>query len=372
MLKNFCISTDFLLKTISQLSELDKIKENKIKEVFGNITPSIFSSGRSELYLPKCNIEELAIYISYAHKHGIEFNYTLNGICMSNQEFDSCGYKKLLNFVSDLIDIGVDRFTISSPVLMNILSTHFKNIKITASAICQINSLSMARDYAGIGGVDRLVIFEDSTRNFQLLKKIHKELGIEMEIIVNQPCQFGCIYRNFHRIGLSHESIDESGKFKIDDYYQVCWKKKLANPSEMLKIPTIIRPEDLHHYEMAGVKYFKIVDRMIKSINIKIIESYMDESYEGNLFDILPGEFNALYLDNSEMNGFIDYFLNEKNICHIGCSNCGYCDSYAKKIIVSEERVEKKLNKVESDIRDFLEDGPKESTDSWRHILSNC
>lgn len=371
-MKKFCLSTDFRRQTIEFFSHMHETTPNRVIEVYGNITQSGFSSGRSELNLPQCSLEELAIYIDFLHKNGIEFSYTFNSPCLSNNEFTERGYKRIISFLGQLIDVGVDRFTIASPVLIELITAVFPQIKVTASAICQIDSLEKARDYASLKSVDRLVIFEDGLRDFKLIESISTTLPVELEAIINQHCLFGCSYRIFHRTAVAHDWPLRDDQIEADTYYQSCMIKKLTKVANFLKMPGIIRPEDLTYYEKAGVNYFKIIDRTQRITDFNVVNKYLKETLEGNFFDLLPNLATYLYLDNRKLDGFMEFFVQHQNPCSRGCSDCGYCDHYARDIVKNEATITQRLRKLKKEVTGFVQKGPHVYVKNIRKHISSC
>jgi len=132
-----------------------------------------------------------------------------------------------------------------------------------------------------------------------------------------------------------------------------------------------IRPEDVHYYEESGIDMIKLVNRGMDTPSIrKIVEAYTTGSYEGNLLDLFPDPsknimckrstafhkiayffrpfsvnlFKLLkmkplivakppfYIDNKELDGFIEHFLRE-NCRDKLCDECKYCDKATKKLL---------------------------------------
>ena len=56
------------------------------------------------------------------------------------------------------------------------------------------------------------------------------------------------------------------------------------------------------------------------------------------------------YIDNKELNGFINPFLNDKDFCKGVCDSCGYC----KKFIYAHFNMDE-LQRLNRDTMDFFE-----------------
>jgi collagenase-like PrtC family protease len=115
-----------------------------------------------------------------------------------------------------------------------------------------------------------------------------------------------------------------------------CLRIAASDPSQVLK-SSWIRPEDISKYgEITG--FFKIVGReMPGSKVIRCVKAYMQETWDGNLLDILCASLNnfntnyGIYLDNKKLeeNGFFE----KVSSCDRDCNRCHYCEELAKKLI---------------------------------------
>jgi hypothetical protein len=154
-----------------------------------------------------------------------------------------------------------------------------------------------------------------------------------------------------------------------------CSTIKFSDPTEVIK-SRWIRPEDLSHYEAIGINKFKIAGRrMSTEWIVRSVKAFSSRKYEGNLIDIIQGfsmsfgnleqkdpnlklsetigkeSKSKLLIDNTKLNGFIDFF--KKQNCIAMCDECNYCDEWAKKAVV--------LNKEEStryvqSIQNYIDD----------------
>jgi hypothetical protein len=102
---------------------------------------------------------------------------------------------------------------------------------------------------------------------------------------------------------------------------------------ELLKA-SWIRPEDLSRYEKLGFSNFKVAGREKGAEWIlRAVAAYSDRKYEGLLNDLIIG-FDGMEpfgkfpvaLDNSRLNGFIDFF--QKKDCRQGCDHCPHCEEW--------------------------------------------
>lgn len=148
-MKYFSIPTDFKMDTLYKIDEMNqKYKDSKVAEVYGQITDTkIISSGRPINDIPVVKFDSLANYIKECEKRNINFNYTLNSSCMSNAEFYGDNRRELIRLVDSLEQIGVKNLTVTLPSVLEIIRGTFPEIKIKASAICEIDGVTKAVFY---------------------------------------------------------------------------------------------------------------------------------------------------------------------------------------------------------------------------------
>ncbi|GKX31191.1 protease [Vallitalea longa] len=339
-MKYFSIPADFKKSTIDRLYELNNTYEDiKIIETYGQVTVGkILNSGRIMDVLPQINMAELKKYIEYCRKKNIEFSYTLNPACFGNYEFSEEGIKSILDLLNQLATIGITNITVSSPSLVEIVRESGFDFEIKASAICEIVSPNKANFYKKIGA-ERIVVDPDITRDFEKLKHICEVYGDKVEIIINNVCMHNCPYKMFHYNHEAHCTNDQDIK---DFFFNRCSMQKASDTANLLKL-NWIRPEDIKLYEEVGIRYFKIQGRqnVLTGDIVKTLEYYFNESYDGNLFDLItifsPYNSYQTYIDNKKLDGFVERFFREPGFCKEVCSKCGYCNRYAKMAIDVEE-----------------------------------
>lgn len=352
----FCIPADFKKSSIDSIMQLiSKHGTKDIRfELYGSLPVFELASGRKSSSLPKYNKETFVDYLKYLNAKGIDFYYTLNAITLENIEYTHAGYQRILDTITELRDAGIKGVIVSIPPLIEIINQHFPKLEIIASAICKIDSVSKALEFISLGA-DRIVLFEDSTRDFSLIKNIAQR-DIDIEIIVNQDCQYGCISRDYHRV-CSALYDDSNISYNMEAWLTKCKIKRLADPSSFLKTPTLIKPKDLSIYREHGVEYFKIVGREFYWNNIEeIVKVYVSSREDGNFFDIIPSQLvreNNLNLNEKKLDGFLDFFVTDKNQCIAGCLDCGHCNKYADNIesTVSEQSLEQHKDAIQKFIK---------------------
>ena len=208
-------------------------------------------------------------------------------------------------------------------------------------------------------GVKRIVLDRNINRNYHLLKSIKNSCYMDFELLANSLCLPFCIMHQYHNNLNSHFSKDTEDGFVQCYPYAKCFSRYIDNPILML-CSGWIRPEDLKIYTDIGIDKFKIDGRGIPSnIILSVIEAYMDEKYEGNLFDLMFSGRNtrrsiSAFLDNREADGFDDELLNKRMDCRYCGGKNQKCKKLAEKITFNEEKRKQFLQQQQSDINNIF------------------
>lgn len=341
----FTVPADFQINTVEKMRKLEMAyPENQIREVFGNISGSKWPSGHGYLKSQKyaSSLEALKEYIDALKAYGYDYNYTFNASCLDNQDIKENSQKEILNYIEELMNIGVNRITVASPALIEAIHARFPKMMITASAILGIDSVIRANGIANLGA-STIVLHEDLTRDFARIKSMSENCPADMEIIVNSKCTFNCLYRNAHYNSVSHDMVGEKAVYS---YGRNCARNRKENPVEYIK-SLWIRPEDLEVYSEYGIKLFKLIGReRLSDIDLlRMIEIYFSRNFEGNLLDLIFGFSNTqkhLYVDNKKLDGFLDKFVKGPFDCLEKCteSQCNYCKTYLDRALVKTQEGE--------------------------------
>ena len=93
---------------------------------------------------------------------------------------------------------------------------------------------------------------------------------------------------------------------------------------------------------------------------VRAIKAYLQESWDGDLFDIVSGGLKRFslssraYLDNKSLTQY--GFLNKVTSCSYNCKNCNYCQDLANKLIRFGAHTRSKLEDMGlSEVADQLE-----------------
>ncbi len=357
-------------------------------ELYGQMGNDVIGGGRASAIVPQVSQKKAQRHIRLAYEKGFSFNYLLNGTCFGDAGFLQSQKQNILAMLNWLVSSGVGAVTISSPFLCRMIRKHAPGLKIYVSVQQNVNNLFQLMQWEDMG-VDKITLSVlDVNRNFSLLEKIRKNVKCDLQLIANLKCLMGCHAYHCHSNLHSHGS--QSGhvlKGFLIDYYSVkCNYERLNHPVELIK-SLWIRPEDVHFYEEAGVKWLKLVGREMKTDKIiRIFNAYKSGKYEGNLLDLLPTfrknhfdfkkiksflryffrpqyvnilslyrarnifKEDGIYLDNKKLGNFLEYFLQGK--CNLDCGyKCNYCQSIADQAITIDYKYR---NRIIKESRSFL------------------
>lgn len=331
----FSVPCDFMPESLELFHSSNQVyPEYQISEVYGQVTECDFiASGRMAGSLPKVSYIELEDYIRRCKQYDINFNYTINPSCI---DYSESNISKIYDHIKRLYHVGVRCFTVTQPIIIEIIQDLDVNINLKASAICEVNSLKKAIHYIK-NAVNRVVIDPDITKDFYKLRSICSEYADKMEIIVNNLCVNDCPYKMFHYNHEAHSTGSTALK-KNRYFYQKCTVQKALELDSYIKM-NWIRPEDLHYYTALGIRYFKLQGRSHpagEKVSVAI-NAYIHGSFEGNLVDLLtlwnPYDVFQPYIDNKKLDGYLEPFVNKDNFCSGKCELCQHCMIYTAKSI---------------------------------------
>jgi collagenase-like PrtC family protease len=346
------LATNWDNNLILKISKLNKNAKNRVVEVFGSRKCDFLGSCRPAEILPDVSYDNFKKHIELCHRNNIKFNYVLNAISFHNEEFTPEFRNKVTNFVSKLVSFGVDIVTVANPLLIETIREKFPKLYICASTACKIDTLRRIQWYEELN-VNRIILETDINRDFKLLRKIKESTKLELEILSNLSCIFQCPNNTYDYVCDGFRSQKKSTR-PFYNYPKIkCTNIKLSNPVELIKSPWI-RPEDVNFYSESGIHFLKIAGREASTPwLINASAAYMDEKYEGNLFDLIGNQVISdigritfgnlkklapleVTLDNQTLTEFLNYFLMGK--CNLDCEKCRYCDIWASNIKINEKQ----------------------------------
>ncbi|MHA1466458.1 MAG: U32 family peptidase [Promethearchaeota archaeon] len=366
----------FYVATNWDFDLIDQLAKYPVTDLYGVADHSIVGGGRPSFLLKNISDEEIAEYISRVHKNKMEFSYLLNAPCMDNLEYDPHYHKELLKYIQWISDIGTDNVIVTIPFLIQLIKEQFPKLKIRVSTIAHVNSVNRAKFYEMLGASE---ITPDVmiNRDFKTLENIQKAVKCKIVLLLTDGCLYQCPFRYYHYniVGHSSQTHQQFDRNYIDTCILNCSVIKFSNPTEVIKARWI-RPEDLSHYEAIGINKFKIAGRrMSTEWIVRAVKAFSSRKYEGNLIDIIQGfsmtvgvekDPNAkltetvlkeskskLIIDNTKLDGFIDFF--KKQNCIAMCNECNYCEEWAEKaVFLNKEESTKYVQSIQNYLNDII------------------
>lgn len=342
-----------------------------IKEVYGAKKEDIIGNLRPSFSLKYVSDDTLQEYITKLHNNGIEFNYVINSTVSDGREYSDAGRESIVNFISRLLELGVDSFTITSSYYMRLIKNHFPNININASICNEIDNVQKAKEFEN-AGANVLVLNRDVNRNFRMIRAIRESASSEIKVLCTTPCVYRCADVHYHSNLSSTLSNNLQKYMPIDEENSIshtsvnCMRKKLVHLEENIKSPWV-RPEDMKYYEEIGVSFFKIDGRdRTAEYNLEVVEAYLNQEYDGNLLYLMKigypryisliesgksRDYLRLGIDNRELDEFIKPFVDGNISCDYGCDKCGYCKSFSSKIVYDKEWIQGFTNFLDRELQ---------------------
>ena len=310
--------------------------ENSITEVFLCGPQEYFGSGR---VTSATDMEQFEKAVERIHNEGMKVNLVLNSTCEGSQWYSTDVMEDTMEFIGEVhTALGIEAVTIANPLYISQVRRHFKDIEIHASVLGDIDCVQRAVIFRD-AGADVISTDVNINRNPELLKRIKTATGARLKLLVNEGCLYKCPFRKFHFNATSHysrETTPEMIDYTFAGFFNAGCGTIQKDHSQLLKSGWI-RPEDLRRYSYI-TNYFKVVGRaQLDSFIMRAIRAYMDESWNGDMLDIVSGcskRFSAITgarLDNRMLGE--QGFFEKVTTCDNNCEQCGFCEALAKKVI---------------------------------------
>jgi collagenase-like PrtC family protease len=294
-------------------------------------------------------MKQLPRFIEKAHTNSLKINYTINTSCVGSIELFHRKLPEIRSHLLFLQSAGVDRITLSHPLLMEIASNE-TTLPIEVSTICHIDSVSQIREFVEQFRIDKLCMNIYRNRDIIFLYKAQqtaRTAGAEIELIANEFCSTNgaaCIYRDSCYAIHSHGGNIEN----LFDAYPMnrCIKSRKTLAAWIRGM--FILPEDVHAYqEKTGIRCFKVTGRTHPTqAMLRIAEYYIRQKSPDNLLDLWIHLQNIgrkwrsfihsppCVIPTSKLitDGFSDKWLKQGFRCSADCIGpegpCDYCDGF--------------------------------------------
>ena len=319
----------------------------QVRSLFGSIA-RLTPTARAFDRLPERDWDFISWYVNKALENNIKIRYTLNQSCIgSAQQFLREWEGGLKKTIENLHAVGVDEWTVTSPLLIELLSDMFPDDFIEVSTIAEVSTPEDTRRWRELGahGVN---LSTSINRDFPALENAVDEGLLEVSLLANEACLFRCPWRR-ECYNLSSHNSDRSEELFGYYPFRRCTEKRLENPVEWLKARLIL-PQWLGDYQKAvHVNWFKIAYRTHPiETALPMLRAYMEQEFNGNLLDLWPTithlgrtqeprDVTFISVEKLDRYGFLDHFLGHGDVCSsIGCDKCRYCDTLYDSISKDE------------------------------------
>lgn len=287
---SFDLGCNFDYKLFDFVDQYDK--KHAITSFFGKLKHDGLPGGRTASIVPDFSLDQLADYVKECQKRDITFNYLINPLSMDQNEIDPEVGKQIRDFIHQMYDLGIRAFTLNSPILIKYVKNEFKDVFVTLGLYAYPTAIQHI-EYWRNWGVDEITLDHGFNRKFDLLRQLltqYKDTDLHLRVIANNLCLRECPFRLAHGCFVGHSDPEKTSM----DYSLInCAYMKVTHPTAILTAE-FIRPEDVHFYrelaEETGNKHFsiKLIDRTRTTDFLhNVVKSYMEESYDGNLLDIV-------------------------------------------------------------------------------------
>ncbi len=321
-------------QTLAEVFGRKELHGNRIREVYLSGPQEFSGSGR---IAPELDFSGFSQVVEKIHKEGIRVNLLLNSICEGSDWYSSGVLKSTMDYLKRVHEEhGVEAVTIANPLYIREIKRRFPDLEICASVLGDIDCVQKAVIFAK-AGADVITPDVNINRDLALLKRIKDATNREIKLMVNEGCLFRCAFRKFHFNYISHKSRKPDGMKAEDNVFSLnCIQLTKSDPSQILK-SCWIRPEDVRKYEEIA-SYFKLVGRTSsKSMVIRSVDAYMNESWDGDLLELMAGNLysvgmsHLMHVDNKSLDA-IDFFR-QVTSCNKECSECAYCSKLISRLI---------------------------------------
>ncbi len=315
----------------------------EVKSLFGSIS-KLTPTARSFDRIPYLDWGKIDSFVNKARKNNIAIRYTLNASCFGAMEdFKSIWDSKLKEDIKELHAIGVNEWTITSALFMELIGEMFPDDFREVSTIVEVSTPEDAARWQELGA-NGINISTNINRDFDAIKSIIA-VGPTVSILANEACLYRCPYRRDCYNLSSHNSKRSEELFAFYPF-QDCNNIRMDEPVEWIKARMLL-PQWLPLYQsILGVDWFKIAFRTHPyETAIPILELYMNLMHEGNYLDLWPtikhlGDTDEpkdqQYISCKEL-GEIEFFtemavIGSKCASHQCGIDCVYCDDVARQL----------------------------------------
>ena len=253
---------------------------------------------------------------------GIAVNLALDAVCSGGGSVSRGFRSRFSRFLEKIIDLDIC-LMLSEPMLIAFAAQEFEALRIIAYAKSSHGILDFhlrarffENTFGKAGNLARIVIPSDLNRDFRAIAAIRDEVRCELGVVVNEG---DVLYNPFsisEQCALSHlGSIRDPSR--LEDCERVFRTKReesyRRDPWRLLASPWV-RPQDLHHYEDAGIDSFMALAPANPDRILRIVRAYGERS------QWKPDADSLLWRN---LGGFVHHPLRRSRRLHTSDQECG-------------------------------------------------
>lgn len=305
--------------------ELIEEKKDNISSVYFALPKEIGNSWRPVRQNEWNYNDKIKKLLILCKNYNIDTILLLNATIESQDDFSPNKIKVLFDYIEKITEYWLTSISVTNMLYMTLLKKKFPDIRYFSSVNCRLKTVEQAIFFQKLW-IDVLTIDRDINRDINLIKKIEKRTGLEIQLMLNEPCIKNCPFRNTHFETVAYNS-EKIFSWEFEDY--TCYPMIKENKRLFFRIP-FVRPEDLKYYK-EFVNHFKLVTRDASNEKIKfLIDIYNKETYSWNLIDIFDIEkdqyLSKLNINNEKLNKY--NFFDKISKCPWDCDICNLCDIF--------------------------------------------
>jgi len=248
--------TDEYLDKVIELN--NQHSDIKVASLFGSIS-KLTPTARSADRIPYRDWAFVDRYIDRAQQNDIAIRYTLNQSCIGSiQDFKESWDAKLKDDLTELHNMGVHEWIITSPLLMQLMRNMFPDDFLEVSTIAEVSTAEEAQRWLDLGA-NGVNISTSINRDFLKMREI-ADTDIKVSILANEACLFRCPWRRECYNLSSHDSLRSEELFGFYPFRQ-CNEVRLAHPEEWIKSRMVLPQWMKVYQDKLAVSWFKVAYR---------------------------------------------------------------------------------------------------------------
>lgn len=360
-MNKFSTPLPFNKQRIDEFAQInEQVEKSKIVTLYNSLpTESKDFCGFEQ---PRCNNEEpvktlddFLHIVEYALNKGFDFVYLINSpriFKSENKKELEEQFDKLDKIITGLKKLGLNKFRISNPQLMQYLNLNYPEVKIYVSTSLELNNVKQVENILySFNNVEEIIPNYEQNKNFLFLKNLRKKFpNLKIELMANEGCIAGCPFRKYHSALFPWKVLKDSGNFesKYETFYKTkCNSIRDRSYWEYFCTLAILYPWEIKEYNKIGIDHFKFVGRdsllfgkkgysnILKWYLMSVDNEHYADDIPHNLFSsyVWKGNSKIKIKDIKKYLPKIEHFKKYGHICSSRCGiECRYCYDCAAKL----------------------------------------